>query len=123
MKDIFNNIISSIRSIFNNTLQEVKVLFITIIINILNFLINHSKNFITFLFEKNIIHMCIGIIVATQIGTLTTSFNNNILQPIIDRSLIFYNDKLENYKYTILGIEFKLGKLIIDIIKILLILI
>jgi large-conductance mechanosensitive channel len=67
--------------------------------------------------------MCIGIIIATQISNLTTSFNNNIIQPIIEKSSILWNNKLENYKYNILGVEFKLGKIIIDLIKCLIILV
>ena len=86
-------------------------------------------NFIKFkeFLEKNkAFATAASIVIATQISIMASSFTDNIIIPIFDRDL--NNDGIKDLKsfeeltIKIIGIEFKLGKFIIDIIKFLIIL-
>lgn len=117
--DFINNALVSLRSLLNFIINEVQIVIIAILQFIINFSADNLKNFIQFIFDKNIIQMCIGIIVATQIGTLSNVFNDIIIKPILEKSSIVNNEKIENIKYSLLGIEFRIGTLLITIIKLL----
>jgi large-conductance mechanosensitive channel len=119
MMDFINNALVSLRSLLNFIINEVQIVIIDILQFIINFSADNLKNFIQFIFDKNIIQMCIGIIVATQIGTLSNVFNDIIIKPILEKSSIVNNEKIENIKYSLLGIEFRIGTLLITIIKLL----
>jgi large-conductance mechanosensitive channel len=119
MMDFINNALVSLRSLLNFIINEVQIVIIAILQFIINFSADNLKNFIQFIFDKNIIQMCIGIIVATQIGTLSNVFNDIIIKPILEKSSIVNNEKIENIKYSLLGIEFRIGTLLITIIKLL----
>uniref|UniRef100_A0A6C0EDT1 Large conductance mechanosensitive channel protein n=1 Tax=viral metagenome TaxID=1070528 RepID=A0A6C0EDT1_9ZZZZ len=117
--DFINNALVSLRSLLNFIINEVQIVIIAILQFIINFSADNLKSFIQFIFDKNIIQMCIGIIVATQIGTLSNVFNDIIIKPILEKSSIVNNEKIENIKYSLLGIEFRIGTLLITIIKLL----
>jgi len=119
MMDFINNALVSLRSLLNFIINEVQIVIIAILQFIINFSADNLKSFIQFIFDKNIIQMCIGIIVATQIGTLSNVFNDIIIKPILEKSSIVNNEKIENIKYSLLGIEFRIGTLLITIIKLL----
>jgi large conductance mechanosensitive channel len=83
---------------------------------------NNITDFINFLINKNIIQSAIGIMIATQIGKISDIIVTNIILPIINAINILSNDKFEDFKYNILGIEFNFGKVILGIIQFLIIL-
>ena len=87
------------------------------VINIIKFL----------LIDNHIITIAIGFIIATQTNNIATLLIDNIIAPIIYKIITFYTkepiDKLENYEYEYLGIKFEVGKIIINILKFLIILI
>ena len=62
-----------------------------------------------------------SIVIATQISSLASSFTENIIVPIFNRDLnkdgIKDLQNFEDLKIKLFGIEFQLGKFIIDIIK------
>ena len=62
-----------------------------------------------------------SIVIATQISSLASSFTENIIVPIFNRDLnkdgIKDIQNFEDLKIKLFGIEFQLGKFIIDIIK------
>ena len=62
-----------------------------------------------------------SIVIATQISSLASSFTENIVVPIFNRDLnkdgIKDLQNFEDLKIKLFGIEFQLGKFIIDIIK------
>ena len=81
-------------------------------------------NFIKFkeFLEKNkAFATAASIVIATQISSLASSFTENIVVPIFNRDLnkdgIKDLQNFEDLKIKLFGIEFQLGKFIIDIIK------
>tara|TARA_B100001248_G_C27397268_1_gene466500 strand:- start:3072 stop:3443 length:372 start_codon:yes stop_codon:yes gene_type:complete len=81
-------------------------------------------NFIKFkeFLEKNkAFATAASIVIATQISSLASSFTENIIVPIFNRDLnkdgIKDLQNFEDLKIKLFGIEFQLGKFIIDIIK------
>jgi large-conductance mechanosensitive channel len=96
-----------------NGINEIKIIFISIVVIILNFLILNLKDFIKFLFDKNIIQLAISILIATQIGTFVNSINTYIITPILINLPFMSNLKAEDINYTILGIQFQIGKILI----------
>lgn len=85
-------------------------------LNMFNF-----DNFRKYIIEKGVIDTAIGFIMGKNIGYITESLFNNIILPIINKDSD--NDgeadvkKFENYKKNIYGIEFKIGKFILDGVK------
>ena len=86
---------------------------------------NFIDEFFVFFKNNNLIPTIIATVVSTHITELTHSLASNIVEPIINRDAD--NDgkadikTLENYEYRIAGINFKLGKFAISIIKVVLI--
>jgi len=79
------------------------------------------ENFRRYIIEKGVIDTAIGFIMGKHIGNIAESLFNNLILPILNRDSD--NDgeadikKFEDYKKKINGIEFKIGKFILDIIK------
>jgi len=81
-----------------------------------------SNNFFKFLLSKNVITICIGLLISTQFTKIVTVFADEILAPIINIIANTKTKKLEDYKTIIFGVEFKIGTLILNIINFILIL-
>jgi large-conductance mechanosensitive channel len=79
------------------------------------------------LIDNKIMTTAIGFIIATQTNAIATLIIENYLSPVLYKVLTYFTKqpiaKLEDYKKTILGIEFKLGKLVISLLRFVLILI
>jgi len=79
------------------------------------------------LIDNKIMTTAIGFIIATQTNAIATLVIENYLSPVLYKVLTYFTKqpitKLEDYKKTILGIEFKLGKLVISLLRFVLILI
>lgn len=108
-----NKIINKIDNISENLQNN----FNKVVNTIFNILIYQSADLLKFLFEKNIVQMAIGLLIASEVGSITKVLTETIISPIINKVLINRKGKLEDFKYYILGIEFKIGLLIIQIIK------
>lgn len=80
-------------------------------------IIQNLEKFIDFLVEKNIIQMIIGIVIATQVSNIVNIFSTNILTPIINEINILYGKEFSDLNYTILGVTFNYGKLVIGLIQ------
>jgi large-conductance mechanosensitive channel len=119
MKDFLNNS----RNYIIEAITEVKIISKLLLLNSLNFLIINLKDFIKFLLEKNILQTGIGLLIASQVGKLTTAVTEFIITPILEKINIFYDGKFENLTYTIIGIDFKIGQFLLIIIQLLLTLI
>jgi hypothetical protein len=104
------------KNINNYTLKSLKFIK-TEFINIIKFL----------LIDNHIITVAVGFIIATQTNNIATLLIDNIIAPIIYKIITFYTkqpiNKLENYEYEYLGIKFEVGKLIINLLKFIIILI
>lgn len=97
--------------------SNIKVIILSILSSAINFLLFNLKDFLKFLLEKNILQMGIGMIVATQVGKITTAITDYIITPILDKTLFLYGGKFQDIKYTILGIDFQLGEIIIVLLE------
>jgi len=86
---------------------------------------NFIEEFFVFFKNNNLIPTIIATVVSTHITELTHSLATNIVEPIINRDAD--NDgkadikTFENYEYRVAGINFKIGKFSISVIKVLLI--
>ena len=84
---------------------------------------NFFEEFFIFFNNNNLIPTIIATVVSTHITELTHSLATNIVEPIINRDAD--NDgkadikTLENYQLKFAGINLKLGKFIVSLIKVL----
>jgi large-conductance mechanosensitive channel len=90
-----------------------------LLLYIIKVLKNNYEKFINFLIEKNVLHLCVAIILGTQIGRFTELLNNTIFKPILEK--INTNVNINNNMYTknIFGINIKYGELFLGIINLL----
>jgi len=102
----------------NNLIEIIKSKLILIILIILNFLKENYNSFITFILDKNIMKVVISIFIGTQISTLASVINNEIINPIIERIFKKNNNAVNVYTFDIFGINFAYGKLIMILIQI-----
>jgi large-conductance mechanosensitive channel len=121
--NLTSNTISSSVNKIQDTSIIVENKFNKLVNTIFNILINQSADLLKFLFERNIVQMAIGLLIASEVSSATKVFTDTVISPIINRLLINRKGKLEEYKYYILGIEFKFGLLLMQIIKGILVLI
>lgn len=81
----------------------------------------HFIKFKDFLRENDAFISAIAIIIATQIKNFADSLTENIIIPIFDIDLnkdgVRDVKKIEDYEFEIIGIKFKIGKLIVEIMK------
>ena len=96
-------------------LLNIKKLIIKLLLIILGFLKIYSSDFINFLLDKRIIHMAIGILISSQVVTLTITITDSIINPILQK-LSFTKNEFNHIKYNRFGIEFKIGQLITNLI-------
>ena len=96
-------------------LIEIKIIIIKILLIAINFLKIYSRDFIRFLLNKNIIYMAIGILISNQVVILTKTITDSIIGPIL-KKISFAQNELNNMKYNRLGIEFKMGQIISNLI-------
>jgi large-conductance mechanosensitive channel len=96
-------------------LLNIKKVIIKLLLIILGFLKIYSSDFINFLLDKRIIHMAIGILISSQVVTLTTTITDSIINPILQK-LSFTKDEFNYIKYNRFGIEFKIGQVITNLI-------
>lgn len=69
------------------------------------------KDFFNFLNKRNVINTGIGIIVGTQIRSITDVVVRNLINPIVNKSLP-RNMELEKIEITIFDIKFKIGQIL-----------
>jgi large-conductance mechanosensitive channel len=74
-------------------------------------MILYFKDFINFLNKRNIINTGVGIVVGTQVRTITDVIVRNLINPIVNKSLP-KNIELEKVEVNFLGIKFKIGEII-----------
>jgi large-conductance mechanosensitive channel len=71
----------------------------------------YFKEFFDFLNKRNVINTGIGIVVGTQVRTITDVIVRNFINPIVNKSLP-KNIELEKIEVNLLGIKFKIGEII-----------
>lgn len=74
-------------------------------------MILYFKEFFDFLNKRNVINTGIGIVVGTQVRTITDVIVRNLINPIVNKSLP-KNIELEKIEVNLLGIKFKIGEII-----------
>ena len=74
-----------------------------------------------FLKDNDAFISAVAIVIATQIKNFADAFTYNIIVPIFDIDMnkdgIRDVKKIEDYEFDFLGIKFKIGKLLIEILK------
>ena len=87
--------------------------------NILNL-----ENFRRYIIENGVVDTAIGYSMGKHIGNITESLFNNIVLPFFNKDSdgdgVEDFKSFEEYKKKIFGIEFKIGKFILDLVKFLL---
>jgi large conductance mechanosensitive channel len=81
-------------------------------------------NFINFINKKNVLDIALAFIISTNINSITNSFIDNIILPILNR--IFSNEtnniSLKDKKVLIFGINFEIGGFLSAVLKFILLL-
>ena len=110
-------------NITQSTVNKIDDQFTHFIINIINFFKSQVDGIMSFIFNKNIIQTCIGLIIASQVSKLTTMLIDIIITPIIQRITGNQATKLEEVKITILGVNLQIGLFLSKLINFIIILI
>ena len=110
-------------NITQSTVNKIDDQFTQFIINIINFFKSQVDGIMSFIFNKNIIQTCIGLIIASQVSKLTTMLIDIIITPIIQRITGDQAAKLEEVKITILGVNLQIGLFLSKLINFIIILI
>ncbi|ULY68500.1 hypothetical protein [Chlorella virus XW01] len=71
----------------------------------------YFKDFIDFLNKRNIINTGVGIVVGTQVRTITDVIVRNVINPIVNKTLPT-NIELDKIELEVLTIKFKVGEII-----------
>ena len=82
-----------------------------------NYVTGTFDDLINFLISRNVLTTAIGIMMATQISSLTTTLSEAIITPILNALLGTKVKDLETYEFTIFSIKFKFGLLISKLIS------
>jgi large-conductance mechanosensitive channel len=93
-----------------------------LIYSLVNISANESEGFFNFLFKHDIVNIGIGLILASQLGNIVKIISEELVAPIINKITVSQTKKLEDYKITVLGMEFKIGNILIVIINFMLML-
>ena len=95
--------------------------------NIANIILDIIKEqlagLLKFLFDKNIIQVGIGLIIATNINKMTNLITDHLIYPIINKFISSNLNGLEEHKSYVFGMEFKTGIIITNFINFILIII
>jgi large conductance mechanosensitive channel len=90
----------------------------------MEFIKKELKNISIFIANTKVIELGIAFIISTQINTITSSFVDNIFLPLI--ILIIGQDNIKNLDdlyFSINGIKFKYGNIILVLIKFILLIV
>jgi large conductance mechanosensitive channel len=82
-----------------------------------------SKSFLSFLVDKKVLTIGIGLMIASQLSVLTNTFTKSIINPIINKLIKDKTQTLDELEVEIVGVKFEVGKLISSIINFLIVLI
>ena len=75
------------------------------------------EDMLKFILNRNIVQMGVGLIIASNVGKITTSVTDFIISPIVNRFTNGQIKDVEKYTIEIAGIEFKVGALMLNIIN------
>jgi large-conductance mechanosensitive channel len=82
------------------------------------------ENFRRYIIENGVVDTAIGYSMGKHIGNITESLFNNLVLPFFNKDSdgdgVSDFKSFEDYKKNIFGIEFKIGKFILDLVKFLL---
>lgn len=68
-------------------------------------------DFENFMSQQLVVQLAIATLIGTYLNSLISGVVNLIATPIINK-IVNKNDINENYKYTILGVQFEIGKIL-----------
>jgi large-conductance mechanosensitive channel len=104
-----------------NIANKINTQFMIALYYVLDTVSTQSQEFYKFLLNRNIITICIGLLISVQFGKIVNTIADEILAPIINKLALTNTPKLEDYKAKILGIEFRIGLLLLNVISFILI--
>ena len=104
-----------------NIAHKVNTQFMIALYYVLDTISTQSQDFYKFILDRNIITICIGLLISVQFGKIVNTISDEILAPIINKLALTNTPKLEDYKTKILGVEFRIGLLLLNVISFILI--
>lgn len=110
--------ITNINNYLLEFIYNIKLSFYKIYIFCLDFLINQSVDFISFLNTYGIVKTALGVFIGGLAAQLLTTFNTTIIVPLISQGISYFNIDLYNINFTLFKMKFQIGQLIIVIIQI-----
>lgn len=108
-----NTIIYHIKSLYIEIYNLLKL----ILYFFIDFSLSNLVDFLQFLIDKNIIQLGIGLVLASQMNKIIQIFNDYIFTPLFESISPIMNIKISNIEYNVLGINFKIGPIIIILIQ------
>lgn len=108
-------------NITKNTVEYTKDKVSIVTSAVYNTFSNQVSDLFKFFFERNIIQTAVGLIIASQISNIAKVISDSIIKPLFDKFVLNKNKNFDQIQYKFLGIEFKLGNLILELIKLLMI--
>lgn len=108
------NLFTGLAKDTTDTLSEISS---TAVSSSFNLISRSLEGLFKFIVSRNVLTTAIGIMMATQISTLTTVLSEAIITPILNTILGNKVKDLEKYEFTIFSIKFKIGLLISKLIS------
>ena len=108
------NLFTGLAKDTTDTLSEVSSTAVTSSFNLIS---RSLEGLFKFIVSRNVLTTAIGIMMATQISSLTTVVSEAIITPILNTILGNKVKDLEKYEITIFSIKFKIGLLISKLIS------
>lgn len=108
------NLFTGLAKDTTDTLSEVSSTAVTSSFNLIS---RSLEGLFKFIVSRNVLTTAIGIMMATQISSLTTVLSEAIITPILNTILGNKVKDLEKYELTIFSIKFKVGLLISKLIS------
>ena len=100
-----------------DTTDTIKDISSTAVSTSFNYVTGTLEGLLNFIISRNVLTTAIGIMMATQISSLTTTISEAIITPLLNGLLGNKVKDLETYEFTILSIKFKLGLLLSKLIS------
>jgi large-conductance mechanosensitive channel len=108
------NLFTGLAKDTTETLSEVSSIAVKSSFNLIS---RSLEGLFKFIISRNVLTTAIGIMMATQISSLTTVLSEAIITPILNTILGNKVKDLEKYELTIFSIKFKIGLLISKLIS------
>lgn len=108
-----NKIIQKSETVINSSSNMI----LDFLIKTVNVIKINIAGILKFLFDRNIIQMAIGIIIASQVTRITNLIMEVLINPIVNRITLGNIKKVEDIKFTFFDLELKIGLILYNIVN------